>query len=64
MNIDPTEWGIHQQMVKEIHDDVGEIKNIMQTQNGRIRKLEIWRAGIVSGIIVVMFLAGIAVRFI
>lgn len=45
---DAVEWGKLMQKLDSMHEDVGDIKVAIQKQNGRVRKLEQWRAYIIG----------------
>ena len=43
-NISPEDWGRFQQKICDIHEDVGETKDLVKTQNGRIVAVEVQQA--------------------
>lgn len=45
---DPVEWGKLMQKLDSMHEDVVGIKEAVQRQNGRVRKLEVWRGYIIG----------------
>ncbi len=43
-HISPEDWGRYQQKISDIHDDVGETKELVKTQNSRLGILEVQQA--------------------
>lgn len=54
------EMGVITEKLNAIHDDIKEIKEDVKEQNGRVRKLETWRSGIVAVFGFIVIIAGIA----
>lgn len=44
-----------EQLVKDIAENVRDVKDAVQSQNGRIRTLEIWRGRLVGAVVVIAF---------
>jgi len=63
IGLDPIEMGKTFGLIHEIAKDVREIKADVKNQNGRIRKLEVWRAGIVAGVLTITTIVGIIIKF-
>jgi len=57
-------WGSFGEKLENMHGDIKEIKDLVKEQNGRIRKLESWRSGIVAGIAVIVFVISILLKVI
>ena len=54
------EMGAIVEKLNAIHIDIKEIKEDVKEQNGRVRKLEGWRSGIVAVFGFIVVVAGIA----
>jgi uncharacterized membrane protein len=53
------ELGAMAEKLNAIHDDIREIKEDVKEQNGRVRKLENWRSGIVAVFGFIVLVAGL-----
>lgn len=45
--------------LEHIHEDVKRIREGVQLQNGRVRKLEGWKSWVTGGLCVISFLVGV-----
>jgi len=45
-----TEVAILKEKLEHIHEDVIQVRDAVKSQNGRVRKLEVWRGWITGGL--------------
>ncbi len=50
--------------IEELHIDIKEIKRLLELQNGRIRKLEIFRGWLTGAVSVCVVVVGITIKYI
>lgn len=52
----PNQIAFIERRLDEIHEDVGEVKRLAEATNGRVRKIELWKAKIEGGVAAVGWL--------
>lgn len=52
------------ELLKTIKDDVSEVKEAVKLQNGRVRKLEQWKAWMIGAIALGSFIIPLVVAFV
>jgi hypothetical protein len=62
MGLDPIKLGRMFEKIDDIHEDVGDIKKDIKKQNGRISKLENWRAYVLGIGAVLAVIISVAVK--
>ncbi len=62
IGLDPIRMGKMFEKIDAMHDDIKEIKAKVNEQNGRVKKLELWRAYLLGGMFVVSSLVGIIIK--
>lgn len=62
IGLDPIRMGKMFEKIDAMHEDIKEIKQRVMEQNGRVKKLELWRAYLLGGMFVVSSLVGIIIK--
>jgi len=62
IGLDPIKMGVMFRQIDEMHENIKEIKQKVNEQNGRVKKLELWRAYLLGGVFVVSTIVGIVIK--